>query len=90
MLDPQLLRNDLEGVANSLAPRGYALDVQEFAELENRRNSLQTLRAIPTQLAIPMATLESALMQIFPVNLWPRSCAIDLIPNAVLATLTIP
>ncbi|MDP7524586.1 MAG: serine--tRNA ligase, partial [Arenicellales bacterium] len=42
MLDPQLLRNDPEGVANSLAPRGYALDVQKFAELENRRKSLQT------------------------------------------------
>ncbi|MDP6030539.1 MAG: serine--tRNA ligase [Arenicellales bacterium] len=42
MLDPQLLRNDPEGVANSLASRGYALDVQKFAELENRRKSLQT------------------------------------------------
>jgi seryl-tRNA synthetase len=42
MLDPQLLRNDPEGVASSLAPRGYALDVKEFAELENRRKSLQT------------------------------------------------
>jgi seryl-tRNA synthetase len=42
MLDPQLLRSDPEGVANSLAPRGYALDVQEFTELENRRKSLQT------------------------------------------------
>lgn len=42
MLDPQLLRSDPEGVAHSLAPRGYALDVQEFTELENRRKSLQT------------------------------------------------
>ena len=42
MLDPQLLRNDPEGVAGSLTPRGFALDVLQFAELENRRKSLQT------------------------------------------------
>ena len=42
MLDTQLLRNDPEGVANSLTPRGFTLDVQEFIELENRRKSLQT------------------------------------------------
>ncbi len=42
MLDPQLLRNDLEAVAAGLARRGYPLDREQFAALETRRKSLQT------------------------------------------------
>ncbi len=42
MLDPQLLRNDLETVAAGLARRGYPLDREQFAALETRRKSLQT------------------------------------------------
>jgi seryl-tRNA synthetase len=41
MLDPQLLRNDLEMVANSLARRGYTLDVEQLRELEEQRKSVQ-------------------------------------------------
>jgi len=41
MLDPKLLRADLEGVAKSLARRGFALDTARVAELETRRKALQ-------------------------------------------------
>jgi len=41
MLDPKLLRSDLEGVASSLARRGFALDTARIAELETRRKTLQ-------------------------------------------------
>jgi seryl-tRNA synthetase len=42
MLDPQLLRNDLDRVASGLARRGYHLDMEQFAALESRRKQLQT------------------------------------------------
>ena len=42
MLDPKLLRSDLEQVAQRLAKRGYALDVTQFEALESRRRDLQT------------------------------------------------
>jgi len=42
MLDPQLLRNDLEQAASALARRGYHLDMEQFASLEARRKELQT------------------------------------------------
>jgi seryl-tRNA synthetase len=41
MLDPKLLRNDLEGTARALARRGYELDTARFAGLEERRKRLQ-------------------------------------------------
>jgi len=41
MLDPKLLRNDLEGTARGLQRRGYALDTARFAALEERRKALQ-------------------------------------------------
>ncbi|MFP4276060.1 MAG: serine--tRNA ligase [Wenzhouxiangella sp.] len=41
MLDPQLLRTDLERVAAALARRGYHLDMESYAALESRRKSLQ-------------------------------------------------
>jgi seryl-tRNA synthetase len=41
MLDPQLLRADPESVAAALSPRGYALDVAAWRELETRRKDLQ-------------------------------------------------
>jgi len=41
MLDPKLLRNDLDGVARALQRRAYALDVAAFSALEERRKSLQ-------------------------------------------------
>jgi seryl-tRNA synthetase len=41
MLDPRLLRNELEETAKQLARKGYVLDTQRFAELEDRRKQLQ-------------------------------------------------
>src|SRR5829696_7091335 len=41
MLDPQLFRTDLDGVANALATRGYALDIEAFRRLEAERKAVQ-------------------------------------------------
>lgn len=41
MLDPNLLRNDLEAVAKQLQKRGYQLDVNTLQQLEVKRKSLQ-------------------------------------------------
>lgn len=42
MLDIQLLRKDLDGVAKRLADRGYTLDVPAFTALEAERRAIQT------------------------------------------------
>ncbi|ODP33247.1 serine--tRNA ligase [Pandoraea sp. ISTKB] len=42
MLDIQLLRKDLDGVAARLKARGYSLDVAAFAALEAERKQIQT------------------------------------------------
>ena len=41
MLDPKLLRSDLDNVAAQLARRGYRLDTARLRELEERRKQLQ-------------------------------------------------
>jgi seryl-tRNA synthetase len=41
MLDPKLLRNDLDGTAQALRRRAYHLDTARFASLEERRKALQ-------------------------------------------------
>jgi seryl-tRNA synthetase len=41
VLDPKLLRSDLPGVAAALARRGFVLDVQVFASIEEQRKSAQ-------------------------------------------------
>ena len=41
MLDPKLLRNDLDGVARNLARRGVVLDRQLYLALETDRLALQ-------------------------------------------------
>lgn len=41
MLDPNLLRNELELVANKLARRGFRLDVDTIRQLEEKRKILQ-------------------------------------------------
>lgn len=41
MLDPQLLRNELDHVAAQLARRGFDLDRQQFEVLEEKRKALQ-------------------------------------------------
>ena len=43
MLDPKLLRNDLEGVARQLARRGFTLDTGKLQALEQRRKDIQAL-----------------------------------------------
>ncbi len=41
MLDPKLIRNDLEGVAAKLERRGFKLDTERLATLEAERKKLQ-------------------------------------------------
>src|SRR5690606_36037502 len=41
MLDPKLLRTDLDGVARALARRGFVLDRARFTELEAERKRAQ-------------------------------------------------
>jgi len=41
MLDIQLFRSDLQGVAKRLAARGYTLDVPQFEALETKRKKVQ-------------------------------------------------
>ncbi len=41
MIDPQLLRNNLEDVLKALAKRGYTLDQAHFNQLEEERKALQ-------------------------------------------------
>lgn len=41
MLDPKLLRSDLENLKAKLATRGYELDIAFWQDLENKRKSLQ-------------------------------------------------
>ena len=41
MLDTQLLRDDIDSVAKSLASRGFNLDIQKFNALEKERKALQ-------------------------------------------------
>ena len=41
MLDPKLLRSDIDSVATALVKRGYELDKTHFVELENQRKDLQ-------------------------------------------------
>ncbi len=42
MLDIQLLRKDIDGVAKRLADRGFTLDVAAFSALEAERRAIQT------------------------------------------------
>lgn len=41
MLDPKLIRSELDTVAEKLARRGFTLDVAKINELENKRKDLQ-------------------------------------------------
>ena len=43
MIDPKLLRSDLENTAKRLARRGFALDVATFANLEKKRKHIQVI-----------------------------------------------
>jgi seryl-tRNA synthetase len=41
MLDPQVLRNDIEGVAKALTKRGFTLDIAAIETLEEKRKTIQ-------------------------------------------------
>ncbi len=41
MLNPQLLRSDLEATAEKLAHRGYPLDIEKWQQLETSRKAIQ-------------------------------------------------
>jgi seryl-tRNA synthetase len=41
MLDPHLLRNELENVSNALSKRGFSLEVSSIEQLEKERKNLQ-------------------------------------------------
>ncbi len=41
MIDPKLLRNDLNAVVSNLQRRGFSLDVQRYQQLEEARSQLQ-------------------------------------------------
>ena len=41
MLDPRLLRTELDGVRANLARRGFTLDAKAFQSLEERRKAVQ-------------------------------------------------
>jgi len=41
MIDPKLLRNELESVVSALAKKGYQLDTAAFATLEEQRKKIQ-------------------------------------------------
>lgn len=42
MIDPKLLRNNIEAVNAALAKRGIQLNVEEWAALESRRKQIQS------------------------------------------------
>ena len=41
MLDPKLIRSDLNGVAEQLKKRNFELDVEALDELESKRKACQ-------------------------------------------------
>src|SRR3982751_4967049 len=41
MLDPKLLRTNIDSVATALQKRGFNLDVQQFINLEDKRKNIQ-------------------------------------------------
>ena len=63
MLDPQLLRKDLDFVVKRLARRGFAFDIERFNSLESRRKAVQTetetLQASRNALAKQIGALKS-------------------------------
>jgi seryl-tRNA synthetase len=63
MLDLQLLRTDLDGVAKRLEKKHFSLDVREFTEIETYRKNLQTqteqLRAKRNEISKNIGILKS-------------------------------
>ncbi len=42
MIDPKILKEDIQSCKDNLAKRGYSLDDKKFLSLENQRKDLQT------------------------------------------------
>jgi seryl-tRNA synthetase len=63
MLDPQLLRNDIDAVAKRLAARAYKLDAARFQAIEQERKTVQTrtqdLQAARNQFAKRIGTAKA-------------------------------
>lgn len=57
MLDPNLLRNELDAVAEKLARRGFTLDVEKIRQQEERRKVLQLKQNPCKQNVIPDRSL---------------------------------
>ena len=75
MLDPRLLRNDLDHTARLLARRGYVLDTGQFLALEERRKALQVRDG---GCAIPGCRIRSGYTQPHHITPWTLGGATDL------------
>ena len=42
MIDPKILKEDIQSCKDNLAKRGYSLDDKKFLSLESQRKDLQT------------------------------------------------
>ena len=42
MIDPKILKENIQSCKDNLAKRGYSLDDKKFLSLENQRKDLQT------------------------------------------------
>ena len=64
MLDPQLLRSELDKVVIALSNRGYSFDVDRFLGLESQRKSLQvqveSVRALRNQQSKRIGQMKAA------------------------------
>lgn len=96
MLDPKLLRSDLPGVAAELARRGFVLDVERLADLEEQRKTAQIeadrLRAERNANAKAVGQAKSQGQDVAPMialgeSLWQKLQAIDQQLEAIQAEL---
>jgi seryl-tRNA synthetase len=96
VLDPKLLRSDLPGVAAELARRGFVLDVERLADLEEQRKTAQIeadrLRAERNANAKAVGEAKSQGQDVAPMialgeSLWQKLQAIDQQLEAIQAQL---
>ena len=78
MLDPILLRKDLQTVVDRLKTRGVSFDTERFNDLESRRKAVQTetesLQARRNALAKQIGQLKAKGETPAPSWLSPRPC----------------
>jgi seryl-tRNA synthetase len=96
VLDPKLLRSDLPGVAAELARRGFVLDVERLADLEEQRKTAQIeadrLRAERNANAKAVGEAKSQGQDVAPMialgeSLWQKLQGIDQQLEAIQAEL---